>query len=166
MLKQVQVSDLADQAAKSRTSARLRTHFNLHPVADDPVQRLLVTVQPGSYIRPHCHMQPPKWELFIILQGKMAALLFDTTGKVIQRLELSLQGPVRLAELPVGAWHTLVALEPDTLFFEIKQGPYHPTSEQEFATWAPPEGHPQAPQFVQWYANAQVGEQAPPWQKG
>lgn len=165
MLKLLQVSDLADQAAKSRTAARLRTHYNFHPAAEDPIQRLLVTLQPGSYIRPHCHLWPPKWEMFIILQGRIAALLFDTDGRVLQRLELSLQGPVRLAELPVGTWHTLVALEPDSMFFEVKPGPFHPTSEQEFATWAPPEGDPMALEFVEWYANAQVGDKPPAWQR-
>jgi cupin fold WbuC family metalloprotein len=37
---------------------RKRTHYNLHPALNDPVQRLVVAIDPGSYIRSHRHSNP------------------------------------------------------------------------------------------------------------
>ena len=39
-------------------------------------------------------------------------------------------------------------LEPDTVVFEVKPGPYQPTSDKDFAPWAPAEGGPDAPAYL------------------
>ena len=40
---------------KALSSPRKRTHYNLHDDLGDPVQRLCVAMEPGSYVRPHRH---------------------------------------------------------------------------------------------------------------
>ena len=43
-------------------------------------------------------------------------------------------------ELAENQFHTLVALEPDSVIFELKQGPYQPSHDKDFIASFPPEG--------------------------
>ena len=36
-----------------------------------------------------------------------------------------------------GTWHSIIALEPGTVIFEIKSGPYKPLPPEDIAPWAP-----------------------------
>ena len=63
---------------------------------------------------------------------------------MIQQVRLDAQGPVRGVELAEGIFHTLVALAPDTVMFEIKQGPYQPARDKDFLSAYPPEGTAEA----------------------
>ncbi|MGZ5161185.1 MAG: WbuC family cupin fold metalloprotein, partial [Burkholderiales bacterium] len=49
--------------------------------------------------------------------------------------------------IPRGVFHSLVSLESGSVFFEAKAGPYNPQSDKEWAPWAPPEGHDDAPDY-------------------
>ena len=90
-----------------------------------------------------------------MLTGKGAVLTFDDAGEV---RECSVIGPDeddRLVEIPAGTWHTLVALEPGTVWFEVKAGPYTPPPPQDVADWAPEPSDPRAVQHVErWRALA------------
>ena len=146
--------------AAAGESPRRRANHNLHPALEDPVQSFFNALQPGSYVRPHRHTTPPRWELFLVLRGALVLLLFDDGGRVEARQELSAQGPVFGAEVEPGRWHALVALEPSVLF-ELKQGPYSALTDKDFATWAPAEDAPGSAAMVAWYRTARVGEQVP-----
>lgn len=128
--------------AAARAGTRGRSNHNLHPTLADPVQRFLNAMQPGSYVRPHRH-EPGRWELFLLLDGEAAALLFDDAGEVVETAVLR-RGGVRAVEIAGGVWHTLLALAPDTLLFEVKPGPYTPNADKDFVPWAPREGDPEA----------------------
>lgn len=135
--------DLFDAvAAEALASPRLRRNHNLHAEAD-AVQRFLNVLQPGTYVRPHRHQreQPEAgFECFVVLQGAVGLLLFDAGGRVIGRERLQAVGPVRGVELREGVWHSLVALEPHSVIFELKQGPYQPTADKDFLPGFPLEG--------------------------
>jgi cupin fold WbuC family metalloprotein len=133
-------------AAEARRSPRLRRNHNLH-AEPELVQRFLNVMQPGTYVRPHRHLRPNPgegFECFVVLQGAMGLLLLDAHGQQIDRLRLDVQGPVRGVELREGLFHTLVALTPDTVMFEIKQGPYQPALDKDFLAMFPLEGTPEA----------------------
>lgn len=133
-------------AAEARNSVRLRRNHNLH-AEPELVQRFLNVMQPGTYVRPHRHLRSSPgegFECFLLLQGIMGVLLLDPEGAVIQQLRLDGAGPLRGVEIPEGVFHTLVALAPDTVMFEIKQGPYQPTSDKDFLGAFPEEGTPEA----------------------
>jgi cupin fold WbuC family metalloprotein len=53
---------------------------------------------------------------------------------------LSAQGSVRGIELAEGTYHTLIALAPDTVMLEMKEGPYSPSTDKEFLAAFPHEG--------------------------
>lgn len=160
-MKPVTDTMIAELSAQAALAPRQRKNLNLHAQLEDPVQRLLNALEPGTYIRPHCHGVPPKWELFVILSGRAAVLTFDAHGEVIERVELDAAGANRIVEIPEAAWHTLVALAPQTVLIEIKRGPYQATSPAEFAHWAPPEGDAAVARFTQWLLHAQSGDHPP-----
>ena len=51
-------------------------------------------------------------------------------------------------DLPPGVWHTLAALSPHAVCYEVKPGPYLPANDKAFAPWAPREGEPGAPAYL------------------
>jgi len=140
---------------KAQDSPRQRTHFNVHEELSDPVQRLCIAFEPGSYIRPHIHED--KWEIFILLQGASAALVFDENGTVVERVELSTDNGARLIEFPPQCYHTIIIKEPGTIMTEIKPGPYKKPPEEDFASWAPQEGAEGTEEFELWMRSAEVG---------
>ncbi|HKT32972.1 MAG TPA: WbuC family cupin fold metalloprotein [Gammaproteobacteria bacterium] len=150
---------VAELHAKAVTSPRLRTHYNLHASHEEPIHRMCMAMEPGTYIRPHRH--PDKWELLLIVSGEMLVLTFDAAGKVLTRTLLSAGGYTYGVESPAGTWHAVATLAPSTVVFECKAGPYVPTPEQDFAPWAPPEGHAHAAEFERWYKTAQPGDRPP-----
>ncbi len=143
----VDASRLAAASATAKTSPRLRMNDNLHHM-DDPIHRLLNATEPGTYVQPHRHGTPAKGETLCVLKGRGAILVFDDAGRVTERALLSPSGPVFVAEVPAGTWHTLVALEPGTVWFEVKSGPYAAPPAQDVATWAPAPGAPDAGAYL------------------
>lgn len=138
--------DAVSTAAKG--NSRLRKNHNLHADYDEPCQRLLNAVEPGSYIRPHRHLAPPKPETFVALRGSFAALLFDDSGKIEQVIPFGARSRAAGVDIPAGAWHAIVSLESGSVFFETKPGPYVPLSDKDWAAWAPAEDSPEAPGYL------------------
>jgi len=129
-------------ALRARASERLRMNFNLHQESD-LVQRFLNVMQPGTYVRPHRHCRPGTgegFECFVVLQGSIGVLLFDANGTCLRQERLDAAGPVRGLQLDEGLFHSLVALAPDSVIFELKQGPYQPLADKDFLAGFPQEG--------------------------
>ena len=146
MLQRIDQTLLDAVTAEARQAPRLRRNHNLH-AEPDLVQRFLNALQPGTYVRPHRHCRPDPaagFECFLVLQGAIGLLVLDEQGQVLAQERLDAAGPLRGIELPQGILHTLVALEPDTVMFEIKQGPYVPTADKDFLASFPLEGTPEA----------------------
>lgn len=155
-------SDVFDAlSAKAAASPRKRANHNLHERLDDPVQRLFNAIEPGTYIQPHRHREPPTWEIFLMVQGSGVFLTFEDDGTVRDRLVLSASGAERGVEISAGTWHTIASLEPGSVFFEVKQGPYVPPQPGNRADWAPAEGERDAAHFVSWFLSAQPGDRPP-----
>lgn len=132
-------ASLADLSRQARSHPRRRLNRNLHAM-EDPVHRLLNAVEPGSYVRPHRHLAPARTETAVAVRGRLGLLVFDDGGEVLQRCELApLDGPA-VAEIGPAVWHSFVALEPGTVFFEVKEGPYVRPGPSDLARWAPAEG--------------------------
>ncbi|MDO8331186.1 MAG: WbuC family cupin fold metalloprotein [Fluviicoccus sp.] len=136
---------------------RLRTHHNLHQELSDPVQRLVVSVAPGTYIQPHRH-PAPKWEMILALRGTLTLVFFDTAGTIQQRLTLAAGGPVTAVEIPPGSLHTLFPGADSAAFLEMKPGPYAPSGPEDFAEWAPSEGDAAVAAFQDWLKTAAPGD--------
>ncbi len=160
-MKRFDSAALAELSRAAAQSPRLRMNLNLHAAAQDPIQRLLNAFEPNTYVRPHRHRDPDRWELFTILAGRAAVLTFDDNGRVRERADLDSAEGVRVMEIAPAAWHTIVALAPGTVLFEVKAGPYVPTPAEDFAAWAPQEGDARAITLERWFQTAVPGDTAP-----
>jgi cupin fold WbuC family metalloprotein len=129
---------MATQAVRHE---RKRVHLLLHNGHDDEVQRLIIVMQVGTYVRPHRH--PEQWEMLVLLQRRGDLLRFDANGQIASRPEISAFAPV--AQIPTGTWHGFWVAEPGTAIMEVKPGPYRPS---EFAAWAPPKGGGRVAEFL------------------
>src|SRR5246127_1899003 len=117
---------IAGMALEAAKNERKRVHLLLHSGHDDQVQRLVIAMQPGTYVRPHHHSL--QWEMLILLKGGGEVLRFSEDGKLLGRIGMNGGAPV--VQIPIGAWHGFVVREPDTAVMEVKPGPYRPN---EFA---------------------------------
>ncbi len=132
----------------SRQSPRKRIILPLHKSADSTLHRMLNAIQPGSYVRPHRHEEPPKAESMLVLQGSLGVVIFDASGSVKSTYTLSPHGEHFALDIEAGVFHTILALLPDTVLFEVKPGPYTRSTDKDFATWAPGEYTPEAEEFL------------------
>ena len=144
---------------KAANAPRLRTHYNLHLTHEEPIQRMCMAMEPGTYVRPHRH--PDKWELLLIVSGDMRVLHFDDAGRVLAVTRLTPGGETLGLETPADTWHGVVTLAPATVVFECKTGPYVPTEEKDFVAWAPAEGHVGCAEFENWFRKAKIGDLPP-----
>ena len=158
MIKKLDTPFFEKLLLQAEKSPRKRSHFNLHQTLDEPVQRLCIALKKGTYIRPHFHPQNNKWELMIILKGTVAELIFDATGKLLERLELTPNNSISGIELKPDTWHTVLPLTDNAVIMEIKEGPYLPSDPDDFATWSPEENQPEVAQFLRWAEKAGPGD--------
>lgn len=129
---------LLDETTRhARQSPRLRMNYNFHENLNDPVNRLLNAMEPGTYLRPHRHLDPDKDEIFLLLRGKVAVFIFDEQGNITEKIILDPKKGRYGAEIKAGIWHGLWVMESGSVIYEVKQGPFAPLSPDNFAPWSP-----------------------------
>lgn len=145
------LDDLVELASQS---SRRRQHRNVHEDYSDPCQRLFNALERDTYLRPHRHGVGQGAETMLAVRGLMALLVFGDDGQVIDihRFGSGLHGrsPEHAVgvETPPGVWHTVLALAPGSVLFEVKAGPFDPAAPRHFAPWAPEEGTPAAVAYL------------------
>lgn len=146
-------NELLDQkAADARENTRQRDIHRFHREDSAVLQRMLNALQPGSYIQPHRHLNPPKAEAFVILRGRAGFVFFEGDGSISPDGLVILDpatGPYAVDIRP-GVWHAAVALAPDTIVYEVKPGPYSVVDDKDFAPWAPAPGTTEAEAYLKW----------------
>jgi len=141
---------IAAKAADAALSPRKRDIHIFHTGDGDNLHRMLNALQPASYVTPHRHADPPKSESLILLQGRLACIQFDDHGRPDKAASILLdidRGVIGVDYRPA-VWHTIFALAPDTVVFEVKPGPYDPATDKGFAAWAPREGDAEAAAYL------------------
>ena len=132
---------------------RLRRNYNFHETDEAVCHRLLNAMEPFSYIQPHRHQDPHKDEAMVAIRGKMGIITFDDRGDIKEKAIMSPDGEIVMVSIPHGVFHTLVALERGSVFFEAKAGPYRPLAPDEKAPWAPEENEDAAANYLSWMRN-------------
>ena len=141
--------DLIEQGLEeSRKSDRKRMILPIHRKQEAEVQRLINFLQPGTYIRPHLHPMPHASESIVLLQGAIRFFTFDESGEVLTDSKVSSTIIPDVIDIEPGTWHSFLVLEPDTIIFECKKGPYDASTDKEFADWAPEEDDPETEKFM------------------
>lgn len=120
---------LLDQVSiQAKESTRLRMNYNFHQRLDDKCHRMLNAVEPGTEVPIHRH--PTKDESFVILRGKVRSTTYNDDGSIIDSVVLSQEDGVYGVDIPKGVWHKLESLEPNSVIFECKEGPFVPHEEE------------------------------------
>jgi cupin fold WbuC family metalloprotein len=139
-------------ARSAAASPRRRINHNFHSGPADNPHRFLNVLLQGTYIQPHRHSNPPKSETFLVLEGTADVILFDDAGAVTSRYRLggdSVEGRLWGIDIPAGTWHTILPRTARAVCFEVKPGPWEPSNDKEFATWAPSENEPSSAAYAQ-----------------
>jgi cupin fold WbuC family metalloprotein len=137
---------LDDLIERAQRSPRLRVNHNFHASMEDNPHRFLNVMVKGTYVAPHRHLDPPKAESFIVLEGEVAFFIFDDAGHVT-RTEVVGGDPIGIDIAP-GIFHTLTPLSEHAVCYEVKPGPYSSATDKDFALWAPREGDPGAAAYL------------------
>ena len=134
---------LHDLTLQADLSPRLRQSKNIHVSHQESCQRLLNAINIGSYIPPHRHSLDPKKELLVAIKGKFAAIEFSGDGLISsstifgsEKYCVSSESSYGV-EIPFDSWHTVIALEHESVLLEVKEGPFDSHSAKEIAPWAP-----------------------------
>lgn len=133
---------------EAKTNKRKRKNFNFHPSANDPMHRMIHASNPGTYVQPHKHENPDKTEAFIILQGKVLLVEFDDHGNINDHFIMEANSSNYGVEIPPREWHMLITLQENSLFYEVKNGPWDISDDKFFAPWAPKEGDSDCEAYV------------------
>ena len=131
---------LDELSLQARQSPRMRKNYNFHHSNEEPCHRLLNAVEPGSYIRPHRHLDTHKDETLMIIRGRMGLVTFDPIGNIEDKEIFEPTGQRMMVNIPHGTFHTWISLAEGSVFFEAKAGPFRELTEDEKAPWAPGEG--------------------------
>lgn len=120
---------LLDQVtAQAKASPSLRKNFNFHHSLEEKCHRFLNAVEPGTVVEIHRH--PAKDETFVLLRGRVEVRTYNDDCSLIESVELCPEEGKYGVNIPKGVWHNLVAIEPDSVFFECKEGPYSPHDQE------------------------------------
>jgi cupin fold WbuC family metalloprotein len=115
---------LDEVSRQAKQSERLRTNFNFHESLDDKCHRMLNAMEPGTVVPIHRH--PTKDESFVVLRGRVRVTTYNDDGSVIESVVLCQEEGRYGVDIKKGVWHNLESLEPDSVIFECKEGPFVP----------------------------------------
>lgn len=134
--------------AQSRESPRKRLLQCIHKSEDAGVHKMFNALQPGTYITPHRHTDPPKTETVIIVSGSLLYVEFTDEGEIADHVLIQPGTEIFGLDVAPHIYHTFVPLKPDTIMFEVKDGPYKQASDKDIPAWAPAEGTEEANTFL------------------
>jgi cupin fold WbuC family metalloprotein len=109
---------------------------------------MLTALQQGTYVRPHRHPDDSGVELLLVVQGRLGVIEIDESAAILD-VERAGEASDHLGvEIPAGALHTVVALAPDTVVLEVKEGAYPAGGDKEISPSFPEEGTPEANELL------------------
>ena len=111
-------------SSEAKVSPRLRMNYNFHQSLEDKCHRFLNAVEPGTEVPIHKH--PTKDESFVLLRGKVKVTTHNDDGSIKDSVTLNPKEGLYGVDIPKGVWHTIEAMEPDSVIFECKEGPFVP----------------------------------------
>jgi cupin fold WbuC family metalloprotein len=83
-----------------------------------------------------------------VLRGSIGIVFFDDLGVVQETVRLGPDDELQVCDIPPGTWHTAIALEANSVFMEVKPGPFSPIDPIDFAAWAPTSGEDDIAAFL------------------
>ncbi|QGY39319.1 cupin fold metalloprotein, WbuC family [Pseudodesulfovibrio cashew] len=139
---------VGDLLSLSRESPRRRMIQCLHKSPEAGVHKMFNALQPGTYVMPHRHFSPPKTESVLVISGSLLFVEFTDDGEIQNHTLVQPGTEIFGVDVAPHVIHTYIALKPDTLIFEVKDGPYEHDADKDIPAWAPVEGTPEATTFL------------------
>ena len=118
---------LDELTQKATENPRLRQAMDLRTTPDDGSQRILNAMEPGTELPIHRHRFST--ETVVVLRGAVEQHFYNDEGVETDCIRMAPGTDCVGMSVPVGQWHRSVALQPGTVIFEAKDGPYQPLSE-------------------------------------
>lgn len=126
---------------QAKENPRLRMNYDLRTSADDSSQRMLNALAPGTVVPIHRH--PGSSETVCCVRGALDEVIYteQADGTVVEseRISLCAGSPLAVAQIPLGAWHTVDNIKEGTIIVELKDGAYEPMKPEDVIMSIPKE---------------------------
>lgn len=145
------ITNLTKKAKKSLAKRELYLLHYLDKTTNtssDLIQKLILAMEKGTYLVPHRHLLS-KTETSICIQGKVAVVVFDDKGKLIDYCAIGPKEKDLGTIIDTKKYHSSIALEKDSVLLEFTEGPYDAKTHKQRASWAPADGSKQGEKWVQ-----------------
>lgn len=114
---------------RAKASPRLRMNLDLRNTPDDPSQRMLNALEPGTVMPIHRHQNTS--ETVVMLRGKVKWLYYNDKGELTDTILVEAGGNICGLSVPKGQWHSLECLETGSVILECKDGPWEALKEED-----------------------------------
>ena len=118
--------------AQAKENPRLRMNYDLRTSATDTSQRMLNALEPGTVVPIHRH--PASSETVCCIRGSLDEVIYEEQdGKMVEteRVTICAGSPLAIAQIPMGAWHTVENIKEGTIIVESKNGAYAPAKPED-----------------------------------
>ena len=126
------IGDLKEVANSQGNNKNVR--LCLHESPDDAFHEMIILERKQGYYRPHKHSS--KGESYHIIEGRMAAFVFDEDGMVTESYLLDDNNP-SIYRIDKNIFHSIMPLTEWVIYHEAKPGPFLGEGDSIFAKWAP-----------------------------
>ena len=124
---------LDELSAQAKANPRLRQAMDLRNSSEDPSQRMLNALEPGTVMPIHRHKDTS--ETCVCIRGHFEEYFYDEHGNLTDTIDMVLGGVV--LNIEKGQWHNLKCLESGTVLLEAKDGPYEPLQDCDILSVQP-----------------------------
>ncbi len=129
---------ISDLEKLAQQTTRKRSRICTHKDSQDILQEMFIIHYKETYVRPHYHST--KTESFHVISGEADVLLFDSEGKLQERIALGefQSGKSFYYRIGPNTIHCLIIKSDVFVFHESTLGPFN-REETHFPDWAPSE---------------------------
>lgn len=132
---------LDELTVQAKQNPRLRMNRDLRNSANDQSQRMLNALEPGTIVPIHRHTKTS--ETVCCVRGALDEVIYteQADGTVVEseRISLCAGSPLAVAQIPLGAWHTVDNIKEGTIIVESKDGAYEPMKPEDVIMSIPKE---------------------------
>ena len=145
---------ITNLSKKAKRSLAKRELYLLHYLdkatntSPDLIQKLILAMEKGTYLVPHRHLLS-KTETSICIQGKVAVVVFDDKGKLIDYCIIGPKEKSLGTIINTKKYHSSIALEKASVLLEFTEGPYDAKTHKQRASWAPADGSERGGKWVE-----------------
>lgn len=122
-------SILSDLTTRAQASERLRMNYNLHATLEDKVHRIFNALEPGTEIPIHRHQTSD--ETILVVRGSVRVQIYSDNKEITADVTLKAGTDTFGIDIKACEWHKCESLEPGTVIFEVKAGPYVPIAPED-----------------------------------